>query len=290
MITREAHEELLRASSLGRYILRAASSAGEAGARQWAISLRSSHERAPLGDTLKSTVCEALIELRARSVRVTSEYGGQGGLHSIPEILDAVRSAWLSPEGLQRQIRASAAGKEMPTWPVLVQREIRPERVKWTASDAGGSNAQEPGEDANPGSGGAPASLRELSLRARAVLGEPARIEWGLANGEWYILDIRPTGDKDSSPVRHSARREAPAALARGYGDAEQTVVGRLEAYVETLGLQECVGILAASPISLASLVETDQRSQVHRGEERTFEAVIRAWALRTLYMEADDA
>ena len=276
MITREAHGELLRTSSLGRYILRASSSAGGAGAGQWAVSLRSSHERAPLGDTLKSTVCEALIELRARSVCVLSEYGGRGGLQSIPEVLDAVRSLWLSAEGLEWQIRALAAGQELPSWPVLVQREIRPERIRWTAAEPGGTRE--------------PASLRELSLRAQAVLGEPARIEWGFADGEWYILDVRPAAVKGAPPpsMRHTSLPAATglAVRERRPGEPEQAVIARLAAYVETLGLQECAGILAESPVSLASLVETDGQSRVHRAEKRTFEEVIRRWALEVLVME----
>lgn len=278
IITGEAHEELLRVSSLGRHILRAASSAGGDGSRQRAISLRSSHERAPLGDALKSTVCEALIELRARSVCVISEYGGQGGLQSIPEVVDAVRALWLSAEGLQWQIRASADGAEIPSWPVLVQREIRPERIRWTAA-----------EGATPEPGRAAASLRELSLRAQAVLGEPARIEWGLADGEWYILDVRPAGAKGALPssMRHTLHPAAGSAeRERRPGEPEQAVADRLAAYVETIGLQECAGILGESSVSLASLVDTDEQSRVHGGERRTFEEVIRRWTLEVLFME----
>lgn len=111
VLTRRAHEKLLRTSF----------ASGETAARGRAGMMRGSHGIATFGEDLKAGVCEALIELRARSVRVISEYGVRAGLQTIPEALDAVRSVWLSPEGLERRVLASAAGEEAPTRPVLVK-------------------------------------------------------------------------------------------------------------------------------------------------------------------------
>jgi hypothetical protein len=42
------------------------------------------------------------------------------GLGSIPEVKDAIREAWLTPEGLRRQLEAAFRGEEVPTWPVVI--------------------------------------------------------------------------------------------------------------------------------------------------------------------------
>jgi hypothetical protein len=39
---------------------------------------------------------------------------------SIPEVKDAIREAWLTPEGLRRQLEAAFRGEEVPTWPVVI--------------------------------------------------------------------------------------------------------------------------------------------------------------------------
>jgi hypothetical protein len=41
-------------------------------------------------------------------------------------VKDAVRDAWLSLRGVERQTEAVIRGDELPTWPVLIQREIQP--------------------------------------------------------------------------------------------------------------------------------------------------------------------
>jgi hypothetical protein len=59
-------------------------------------------------------------------VRVLSENYEKRGLSTIPEVVDAVREAWLCAEGLKWQIQNALVGDEVPTWPVLIQREISP--------------------------------------------------------------------------------------------------------------------------------------------------------------------
>lgn len=55
---------------------------------------------------------------------VRSEEGSEGGLGTIPNVLAAVRRAWLSTNGLKRQIEAASRDGEIPTWPVFIQREV----------------------------------------------------------------------------------------------------------------------------------------------------------------------
>ena len=54
------------------------------------------------------------------SVAVVSEGLIHRRLESIPEVKDAIREAWLSVEGLRRQMEAAFRGGAMPTWPVFV--------------------------------------------------------------------------------------------------------------------------------------------------------------------------
>ena len=42
---------------------------------------------------------------------------------SIPEVKDAIKKAWLSVRGLERQLEAASRGLEIPTWPVLILAE-----------------------------------------------------------------------------------------------------------------------------------------------------------------------
>jgi hypothetical protein len=57
----------------------------------------------------------------------------------------------------------------------------------------------------------------------------------------------------------------------------------QLAEYVARLDLGECARILAASPVPLSSLAVRDPAARVDRDENRGFEEVIRAWALRVL-------
>jgi hypothetical protein len=124
VLTRRAHEEFLRTSGV-LLDIETATRRGEDTRRQ-AEEIRSKHPSYPVEGGLNRAICEALIELNARAVIVLSAEFAKGGLRSIPEVKDAVRDAWLSIRGLRRQVEAAARGDELPTWPVLIQREIHP--------------------------------------------------------------------------------------------------------------------------------------------------------------------
>ena len=98
--------------------------------------------------------------------------------------------AWLSPAGLARQVQAAASGPP-PTWPVLMQREARPEHVGWTVAGderPGALYDVRPARDElSPGRG-----LADLTTEAGEVLDGPARLRWGLENGKWYVLGVEP--------------------------------------------------------------------------------------------------
>jgi len=120
-LTRKAHEEFLRASS----ILRDIRAAGRGTA--WRVAeMRSKLVSCLVDGEVNREICEALIGLSAKTAVVLSGDLERGGLRSIPEVGDAVRDAWLSPRGLERQIAAVARGEDLPTWPVLVQGELHP--------------------------------------------------------------------------------------------------------------------------------------------------------------------
>jgi hypothetical protein len=82
--------------------------------------IRSRRVSYPVEGRLNRAICEALIELNARAVIVLSAYFSKGDLRSIPEVKDAVRDAWFSLRGLERQVDAAAQGEVPPTWPLLV--------------------------------------------------------------------------------------------------------------------------------------------------------------------------
>ena len=123
VLTRLAHEEFLRTSGALRDIETAARR-GEAARRQ-AEEIRLRHACYPVEGGLNQAICEALIGLNARSVTVLSTDFSKGGLRSIPEVKDAVRDAWLSPRGLERQVDAAAQGEDIPTWPLLVYSQVK---------------------------------------------------------------------------------------------------------------------------------------------------------------------
>jgi hypothetical protein len=122
VLTRLAHEEFLRTSGALREIETARR--GEAARRQ-AEEIRLRHACYPVEGGLNQAICEALIGLNARSVTVLSTDFSKGGLRSIPEVKDAVRDAWLSLRGLERQVDAAAQGEDVPTWPLLVYSQVK---------------------------------------------------------------------------------------------------------------------------------------------------------------------
>lgn len=184
VLSGEAHEEYLRETGLG-IAIRACAAARDSGQ---VPLLRQAYASAPIGRILQDLITKTLIDLDAFSVRVLSRDGAWRDLRAIPEVRDAVRDAWLYPAGLARQVRA-AASSPPPTWPVLMQREARPEHVGWTLAgdeNPGALYDVRPAQDElSPGRG-----LADLTAEAGDALDGPARLRWGLENGKWYVLGV----------------------------------------------------------------------------------------------------
>lgn len=181
----KAHEKFLRAGGLLAAI-RSCDAAGDPslGARL----LRRAYASAPVGEVLHGLITEAAIGLKARSVSVLSEGEVWQNLSTVPDVRDAIREAWLSEAGLDRQVRAAPC-VDPPTWPVLVQREVHPEQVGWTL--AGGEKPAAL-HDVRAARGDPPSErgIAELTLEASTVLDGPARLRWGLESGTWYVLGV----------------------------------------------------------------------------------------------------
>jgi hypothetical protein len=111
---REAHCEFMEQSGLVEDLL--ARARGE----ELALRMRIAHHSNPVKGELNREFCDALTELGVPSVTGASEGFSRRGLESIPEVKVAVRDAWLSLEGLRRQIEAAAQGEQIPTWPVSI--------------------------------------------------------------------------------------------------------------------------------------------------------------------------
>jgi hypothetical protein len=128
VVRKRAHREFMDHSRLGED-LRARiprGGGGEGGAGPTALpSLRLVHLSSPIEGELDRQICETLIALGALSVAVVSEGSIWRCLESIPEVKEAIREAWLSLEGLRRQVEAASQGEAMPTWPVYVLVEAR---------------------------------------------------------------------------------------------------------------------------------------------------------------------
>lgn len=122
VLTRDFHRLFLETSGLGED-LRAAGREG--GSRKSVAELRRKYAEYAFEDELWRMIRAALMELGGRSVAVISGDVIRTGLHNIPQVRSAVLGAWLHDGGLRRQIAALAGGaEEVPTWPVLIQREI----------------------------------------------------------------------------------------------------------------------------------------------------------------------
>lgn len=100
----------------------ALSNADERGASPAALlsGVRLKHLSRPIEGELNRQICETLVDLGAPSVAVVSEGLIQRRLESIPEVEDAIREAWLSVEGLRRQMEAASRGEELSTWSVSI--------------------------------------------------------------------------------------------------------------------------------------------------------------------------
>ena len=100
--------------------------------KQKASEIRSRYGSVSMEAELKQEICQALIGLGAPVVTVLKANYDKRGLKTIPHVIAAVREAWLSADGLKWQIERACVGEDIPTWPVLVQREISPLYTGWS--------------------------------------------------------------------------------------------------------------------------------------------------------------
>lgn len=122
VLKREAHRCFLESSGLAEQIRSAACSTETV--RQQALHLRRSYQENPLEESLSRSIRGALLDLGARTVTVCTHERTERGLGTIPAVFGAIRRAWLSTNGLKRQIEAASRNEELPTWPILIQREV----------------------------------------------------------------------------------------------------------------------------------------------------------------------
>ena len=158
------------------------------------------HTPSLIEDELNQAICEALMELGAPTVAVISEEVRIGDLESIPEVKDAIREAWLSERGVERQLAAARATGEIPTWPVLIQREMKPLYTGWSTTGLDISQEATVGQASGEkkvalyavepagGKGNGCQGITRYTLEAASVLGTNAKIGWGLEGGRWYVL------------------------------------------------------------------------------------------------------
>lgn len=132
VLTHEFHRRFLEAEGLAEAIRDSVGVRGDI--RHRVRTLRRKYGRVRIDGELNQMICDAIIGLRARTVVVISEDVTRAGLKTIPEAREAVRKAWLSVNGLKRQIEAAARGEEIPVWPVLIQREVHyePRARSWS--------------------------------------------------------------------------------------------------------------------------------------------------------------
>lgn len=121
VLTGDFHRRFLEISGLDRDLR----SAGAEGDLQKAVAaLRRKYGGYSFEGELGCTIRDALLDLGGRTVAVISAGVIRTGLHNIPQVKGAILGAWLHAGGLRRQIEAAAGDEEIPTWPVLIQREI----------------------------------------------------------------------------------------------------------------------------------------------------------------------
>lgn len=123
VLTHELHLRFLETSGIARVVRASTTASGDI--RRRVRELQRDFRENPLNTDINRVVCDAVLALNARTVVVISEDVSYSGLGSIPQAQEAVVKAWLSVDGLKRQIRAAGSGEQLPTWAVLVQREIR---------------------------------------------------------------------------------------------------------------------------------------------------------------------
>lgn len=115
----EAHREFVERSGL-REDLRACAPGGDQDTGNRFRRIRILHRSSPIKGELNREILDILIGLGAPWVKVVSEGLSRRGLGTIPQVEDAIREAWLLPDGLRRQLEAASRGEEIPTWPVLI--------------------------------------------------------------------------------------------------------------------------------------------------------------------------
>ncbi|MBV9454286.1 MAG: hypothetical protein JOZ19_09235 [Rubrobacter sp.] len=130
VLTDEFHREFMKDSDLLQSIQAAAD--GLEDIHKSALEVQLRYDSIPIEGELNRLICEALIELGAAAVAVVSENAIKSDLESIPEVRAAIRDAWLSLQGLGRQIETVARGENIPRWPVLIQRQLYPEYTGWS--------------------------------------------------------------------------------------------------------------------------------------------------------------
>lgn len=196
VLTREIHRDFLGVSGIAEELR--ASQGWNGG--QDALLSRDEPQTHLAQELLARLVRDAVLDLGARTVTVLSEDVRRSGLGSLPEVLLAVRQAWLSEEGLRRQAATTAGGGEIPTWPVLVQRELHSEFTGWSTTDDLREESGHPARkthreritlhDIEPAHAARSryTSIARLTREAGSVLGEPVQLEWGLREGQWYVL------------------------------------------------------------------------------------------------------
>jgi hypothetical protein len=122
-----AHREFMDQSGLAEDLHRGAiETEGKDADPAPVLRVRLKHLWSPIEGELNRQICEALIGLGAPQVAVLSEGSIRRHLKSIPEVKDAIREAWLSLEGLERQMKAASRSEVMPTWPIFVLVEDGP--------------------------------------------------------------------------------------------------------------------------------------------------------------------
>jgi hypothetical protein len=132
VVSERAHREFMDQSGLGEDLRSGALGSeafgnGEEGpSPATLLGMRLRHLSSPIEGELNRQICEGLVGLGAIQVAVASEGLIRRHLKSIPEVKGAIREAWLSLEGLGRQIEAASRGEEMPTWPALILGESAP--------------------------------------------------------------------------------------------------------------------------------------------------------------------
>jgi Pyruvate phosphate dikinase, AMP/ATP-binding domain len=208
VLTEDAHEVFLEASGVVEGVKAAAWR--EENPRQKASEIRSRYGSVSMEAELKREICQALIGLGAPVVTVLKDNYEKRGLKTIPDVVAAVREAWLSADGLKWQIERASVGEDIPTWPVLVQREIRPlytgwstvERAPietpWVGDDLRGQKVAlydvEPFDEESPERKG----ITRLTLEAASALEAIPRTLWGFEGGRWYVLSTEMVEDEKS--------------------------------------------------------------------------------------------